>query len=773
MEFPRGRIWLRYVLSSLSILLAPILIVNAVVFRHLLADAESRISATLEVTVEEVARSIENDLEDMHRIARELGSNPALTPFQFTDSPLSRMRVIEELNRYVFGSPFTWKLGMILQGQTQILTNEGSFDAVRYFTRHYRPEGIDAAELVRGLLTAPVEQSTPPVLIAAGAQEWRRSIIVTVPIPVRSWDPYATAVFVADLERVEEIVRRVFVGTGGNTLVVDRDGRLVASRLSVSESDLAELRESFPGVGTWTADVSRRAIALDDLVVAQVHSPRTQWRYITTLPVSELRDELHAVRRFVALSNVAIVAIGSFLAFLVATFAYRPIGGLVAKVQTSSGRNIRGWDEIGTIARVVEDMSAANARMTEEIVRAALALREHLLLGALKGQIESVHSFNERGQEIGVMLAHASVCVAVFVLQRTEPAVAADDLVSAVEAGYPDGTVGLARQTIVSDQLPVIVSFDSMDEDALVAVHERVRDAVRRSTGLECRVGIGPHTHDLRLLPESYLGAKAAADMASVPSAVSPVVLYREDALPTIHVDAYPQEAVDTLVTAVRRGDEAQTADGCAAVRGALRNASLGPAEIRIVASDLIAQLLRIIRRDSATQPHLLELVPDELVTSGDATPTQLLEIAEELARNTAAAIEAMKESHNSELLDRIVGHIRERHARYDFSVATMAEHLGISQSYLSRFFRDQTGLTVTEFVTRVRMEHACTLLRDTSRSVTEISLAVGYFDTSSFIKRFRSVEGRTPGEYRRLHGARGDRSAKSVQVGSAEVRGG
>lgn len=753
-------------------LLAPILIVNAVVFRHLLADTESRVSATLAITAEEVARSIESDLNDMYRTVHELATNPYLTPFQFADSPVSRLRAIEELNRYVFASPFVWKLGMLMHGQTRILTDEGSFDAVRYFTTHYRPDGIDAADFVDLLLAAPAEQNSPPVRIQAGPQEWRRAMIVTVPIPVRSASPYATAVFVTDLERVEGVTRRVFVGVGGNTVVVDGEGRIVASRLPVAAADVADLFDlSYPAVES--ALVSRSAVGGEQLMTAQVVSPRTRWRYLTTLPVSELRDELRAVRQFAALSNIAIVLIGSFLAFAIATFAYRPIRHLVAKVQMSSGRSIEGWDEIGTIARVVEDISAANTRMRGEIGRAALALREHLLLGALKGQIGSVRTFNERGQEIGVTLAHRNLCVAVFVPKEPGASAGSDRLVTAVEAAYGDGVVGYPRQTVAAEHVPVIVAFQDMDDEALIAEHERVRRAVREATGIECSVGIGSRTSTIQRLPESYLGAVAAADIASVPSRSQPVVLSGEEEPAKIPADGYPQEAIDRLISAVRRGDEAQTAEGCAAIRDALRATALGPVEIRIVAFDLIAQLLRIIRREAESRPHLLDLVPDELVTARDATPARLLEIAEELASNAAVGFDAIKESHNNSLLDRIVAHIRERHARYDFSVATMAEHLDISQSYLSRFFRDQTGITVTEFVTQVRMEHARTFLRETSRSITEIALAVGYFDTSNFIKRFRAVEGRTPGEYRRLHGVPGSRLAVRCPERSAEPLGG
>jgi AraC-like DNA-binding protein len=47
-------------------------------------------------------------------------------------------------------------------------------------------------------------------------------------------------------------------------------------------------------------------------------------------------------------------------------------------------------------------------------------------------------------------------------------------------------------------------------------------------------------------------------------------------------------------------------------------------------------------------------------------------------------------------------------------------------------------------------MNYAKELLSTSNFTVNEIAIKLGYFQTSSFIKKFRSIEGTTPGEYRK-----------------------
>ncbi len=103
----------------------------------------------------------------------------------------------------------------------------------------------------------------------------------------------------------------------------------------------------------------------------------------------------------------------------------------------------------------------------------------------------------------------------------------------------------------------------------------------------------------------------------------------------------------------------------------------------------------------------------------------------------------------------------------YDYAspltVEAAAEATGYGKSNFCKIFKSITGETFHQLLSRQRVECACRLLSETDLSVGEISAAVGFGETKSFCRVFRSLTAKTPKEYRRsakketLHGGAAD----------------
>ena len=78
------------------------------------------------------------------------------------------------------------------------------------------------------------------------------------------------------------------------------------------------------------------------------------------------------------------------------------------------------------------------------------------------------------------------------------------------------------------------------------------------------------------------------------------------------------------------------------------------------------------------------------------------------------------------------------------FSIEKLAERLHVNRRYLSRVFKKEYGVTVKEYLTSLRMDHAKTLLRS-GRTVSEAALLCGYSDTLGFSKMYKKHHGCPP----------------------------
>lgn len=98
--------------------------------------------------------------------------------------------------------------------------------------------------------------------------------------------------------------------------------------------------------------------------------------------------------------------------------------------------------------------------------------------------------------------------------------------------------------------------------------------------------------------------------------------------------------------------------------------------------------------------------------------------------------------------LRRVEDYVSE-HLAGEISVEALAEEVDLSPFHFCRVFKRTTGMSPLQFVTRQRMAHAQRLIRETSRSLIEIALEVGYVNPSHFAQVFRRVVGVTPTEFR------------------------
>lgn len=88
-------------------------------------------------------------------------------------------------------------------------------------------------------------------------------------------------------------------------------------------------------------------------------------------------------------------------------------------------------------------------------------------------------------------------------------------------------------------------------------------------------------------------------------------------------------------------------------------------------------------------------------------------------------------------------------HLADEISIAQLAELVELSSSHFSHVFKESTGITPLQFITRQRISLAQQLIRETSRSLIDIGLEVGYTNPSHFAQVFRRVVGVTPTEFR------------------------
>lgn len=84
-----------------------------------------------------------------------------------------------------------------------------------------------------------------------------------------------------------------------------------------------------------------------------------------------------------------------------------------------------------------------------------------------------------------------------------------------------------------------------------------------------------------------------------------------------------------------------------------------------------------------------------------------------------------------------------------NISLESVSEHIHLNPQYFSRYFKNNTGVNFIEYVSKLRIKEGKKLLVSTEKSISRISMDIGYIDPAYFTKVFIKYEGISPHKYR------------------------
>lgn len=154
---------------------------------------------------------------------------------------------------------------------------------------------------------------------------------------------------------------------------------------------------------------------------------------------------------------------------------------------------------------------------------------------------------------------------------------------------------------------------------------------------------------------------------------------------------------------------------------------------------------------DGGLEPEQAYRLSDFYILKMDSCTTirQVADLHHEMAKDFTGKM-ILKKKNNiiskpiTQCVDYIYSHIKER-----ITIAELAQYTGLSESYLSRLFKQNLGVSISDYIREKKIEKATHLLKYSDKSIIDISTYLSFSSQSHFIQTFEKFTGLTPKKYR------------------------
>lgn len=162
---------------------------------------------------------------------------------------------------------------------------------------------------------------------------------------------------------------------------------------------------------------------------------------------------------------------------------------------------------------------------------------------------------------------------------------------------------------------------------------------------------------------------------------------------------------------------------------------------------ELICLAVYIVKNINLIHPSWEIILPSKSLES-QKTSADMMEWIEKFY-SEMVTVAREKDNGLYSYVNRMLQEVNNHYSDKDLSLQRIAEVCGITTAYMGKLFHAQTGEFFNDYLLRIRLKAAETLLAESKRNIGEISQVVGFSSQSYFNKMFRKTYGMSPMEYR------------------------
>lgn len=742
-----SHIYIKYVISYICILLVPVIILSFILYGTLIENLENEV---LDSTISALNKSklmIDTQVSQIYGTYYQImDTNKALKTYLYMNdnSPTRDLYIINELRKHIASNFFISEVALCMESNNSIYTSQGVYSTNLFSEGIYAYNNWEDKAFKSDIFESP----RPYVRPGETVNNKERYITFIFPPYMSTAIHNSSLLFLIREEKMQNLLYNNLEKLNGNSFIIDSKNQIITATNYDKKIYINALMGLVPTISDQDTMLVKN-ISGSNFYVFITNSDYLGWKYVSLLPVESVMHNVVKCKIVFFIGLILVLILGIVAISFFMKINYKPIKQLKTYIEKNLRRTEKNLDEIETVQDAIDYLADQNAKLTNHIGKNITALKDSLIFSLIKGQIETIAEFNRYGKEIGLCFTKKYFRILIIrvnsIRYDDDKRISRKALTAIFSKCISPDYEYFIREDIVENQYICLLAFDEVNKDILDKTLESVSEKVRYAYEIVLTIGVGDEYSDLQKLPISYLNSSAALKHMFI-RGDGQIIYYEDICNYSLSMDGFSHDQISDLSHLIHQGNVEKAEELIGSILDYIKKRDTPIFVAKSICFEIIYVVLKA-DKDIVLQNKY----PDIFILEKIETLEQLSDIINQICHDVCLSLKRKKQDKEGNLIDDIISFIKQNYDNCNFNNQIIADHFGMSLSYLSQYFKTNVGRTIVDFTTDLRMEKAKQLLNSTNFKLANISEEVGYYNVSSFIRRFKQEIGVTPGEYRKM----------------------
>ncbi|NMI05158.1 AraC family transcriptional regulator [Paenibacillus sp. SZ31] len=554
---------------------------------------------------------------------------------------------------------------------------------------------------------------------------------------------------------ISQIIKNMLPADYANTLIIDQDGTVIsaADKTLIGSSTEENLTDSL--LSFHSSDESFAPVFnYDSYVVTQDQFKGNAWRIYTTTPNESFYYKLDSLKEISVLLGLLAVAVGIVMSSIFTTANYSPLKRILNNIKSrmDSPTSLK-QDEYRFIDTTINSLSNKVDSLEETLQANHKMIKHSIMLNMLNNRF-TPEELTEQLQSIHISMAYSRFrCIVIDPvnekwkdLQPRQLQHTLYTMIQQLEIADMDETQLLAEE-LQDHKIAVIICTNQPEEPLSDHIVYFIHAEAKSRFGLEFVLSLGGWVDHFTKIHTSYHQANTLIRYSYFFPEQSAI----QD-LDLLNRESSSLEISESYLVNFEKKLQARDVQGTVqAIQEVVATIKEGPysAEysriILLKTVSIYAECIQQVRLQPAEASSMNLYKQFSLFYNINRYSEWMIHLVTEFVMH----MEKRSEVRSVDTISAVKAYVHE-HLSGDLTLDHVSEQVFISPKYLSKLFKEETGIVYSEYVTNQRMQRARELMTQREITVEQVANTVGYRTPAYFIKKFKEIHGCTPKNFMR-----------------------